>query len=83
MFRPLGMLGNLNNFSLNHPTDLLFIGLYILDEYLESKLNERDRELLTNYSKKLNKAIESNDFSEINEDFIKELENIISNLGEN
>ena len=84
--RGLNILGNLSNFGGNNNniiTDLFFLSLYILDEYLESVTTEEDKKQLREYSNKLNKAIQTNDFSEITEDFINGLNEMINNIGEN
>lgn len=82
MFRPLGLLGNANNLNLNQTSDLLFLMIYALDEYLESELSERDKKELLKYSKKLNEALETGDFSNITKEFIDDFNNVINNLGE-
>lgn len=82
MFRPLGLLGNANNLNLNQTSDLLFLMIYALDEYLESELSERDKKELLKYSKKLNEALETGDFSNITKEFIDDFNKVINNLGE-
>lgn len=82
MFRPLGLLGNANNLNFNQTSDLLFLMIYALDEYLESELSERDKKELLKYSKKLNEALETGDFSNITKEFIDDFNNAINNLGE-